>query len=100
MKKVFVNQMVLSPGINAGFFAFVILTQVPPVARMSGANWSELKAKLKKDLWPTFMQGNLYWSCVQTLNFKVLPASLTVLSTNVAFLIWTAYLCIVANRAE
>ena len=46
----------------------------------------------------TFMQGNLYWSCVQTLN-KVLPASLTV-STNVAFLIWTAYLCIVANRAE
>ena len=100
VKKVFVNQMVLSPGINAGFFAFVILTQVPPVARMSGANWSELKAKLKKDLWPTFMQGNLYWSCVQTLNFKVLPASLTVLSTNVAFLIWTAYLCIVANRAE
>ena len=100
VKKVFVNQMVLSPGINAGFFAFVILTQVPPIARMSGANWSELKAKLKKDLWPTFMQGNLYWSCVQTLNFKVLPASLTVLSTNVAFLIWTAYLCIVANRAE
>ena len=46
------------------------------------------------------MQGNLYWSCVQTLNFKVLPASLTVLSTNVFFLIWTAYLCIVANRAE
>ena len=34
--------------INAGFFAFVILTQVPPIARMSGANWSELKAKTLK----------------------------------------------------
>ena len=98
VKKVFVNQMVLSPGINAGFFAFVILTQAPPIARMSGDNWSELKAKLKKDLWPTFMQGNLYWSCVQTLNFKVLPASLTVASTNFFFLIWTAYLCIVGNQ--
>ena len=73
--------------IGVGFFA-----------RMSGANWSELKAKLKKDLWPTFMQGNLYWSCVQTLNFKVLPASLTVASTNFFFLIWTAYLCIVGNQ--
>ena len=96
--KVLVNQLVLSPGLNAGFFAFVVLTRSPPVARMSAEKWASLADKLRSDLWPTFMRGNVYWSAVQLVNFKLLPASLTVLSTNVAFLFWTFYLCLVGNR--
>ena len=46
------------------------------------------------------MNSNIFWSCVQTLNFRVLPDRLTVLSTNFFFVIWTTYLSIVGNRKK
>ena len=97
-KKITVNQLVLSPLSNGGFFAFVIFTRMRPIAWMTGAKWAALKAKLAQDLFPTFMRGNVYWSCVQAFNFKVLPASAVVVSTNFFVLIWTAYICVVASK--
>ena len=98
LRKLGTNQLVLSPGLNAGFFAFVVFTRSAPVAWMTATKWAELDEKLRADLLPTCMRSNVYWSCVQTLNFRVLPDSLTVLSTNVFFLFWTVYLCVVGNR--
>ena len=97
--KVFTNQLVLSPCSNAGFFAFVILTRMRPYARMSAPKWAALRQKLRADLGATILRSNYYWTCVQLFNFRVLPARYTVLSTNLFFLLWTVYLCIVGNRA-
>lgn len=96
--KLFTNQIFLSPGLNSGFFTFCILTRTPPVARMNAEKWAALKTKLRQDLLPTCMRSTAYWSVVQTLNFRVFPDHLTVISTNVFFLFWTIYLCIVGNR--
>jgi hypothetical protein len=97
--KVATNQIFMSPGINGGFFAFVVLTRSAPVARMTPQKWAELKNKWAVDLLPTCIRSTAFWSCVQTLNFRVLPESATVLSTNFFFLIWSTYLSYVANRA-
>ena len=96
--KLATNQAVLAPSLNAGFFAFVILTRSKPIARITASKWAEWVNKCKADLFATVMQSNVYWSCVQTLNFRVFPDSLTVISTNVFFLFWTVYLCVVGNR--
>ena len=96
--KVCTNQLFMSPGLNGGFFAFVIFTRTPPCARMTPDKWLVLKAKWATDLLPTCIRSTAYWSVVQTLNFRVLPASATVLSTNLFFLVWTVYLSIVGNR--
>ena len=98
-KKLFVNQLFLSPGLNAGFFAFVVLTRNQPSGWMNSEKWGLLKAKLSKDLLAVCMRSNVFWICVQTLNFAILPESLTVMSTNFFFVIWTVYLCLVSNRA-
>jgi len=98
-KKLFVNQLFLSPGLNGGFFFFITLTRIPPVGWMNGEKWAALKSKFASDLLTVCMRSNAFWICVQTLNFSVFPASVTVLSTNLFFVIWTVYLCIVGNRA-
>jgi protein Mpv17 len=99
-KKVFVNQLFVAPVFNAGFFAFVIFTQMRPSARMNRAKWVALRSKLGADLWPTMVRGNLFWTCAQTINFKLLPPSLAVLATNIFSLMWTTYLAIVGNREQ
>ena len=98
--KLLTNQLFLSPGLNGGFFAFVIWTRQPPVARMTREKRKRLAAKLRADLLPTCLRSTLYWSCVQTLNFRVLPDHLGVVSTNVFFLFWTVYLCLIGNRSS
>ena len=91
-------QLFLSPGLNGGFFAFVIATRTPPVGRMTREKWQALRSKLARDLLPTCARSTIFWVCVQTLNFVVLPPSLTVISTNAFLLIWTVYLCLVGGR--
>jgi len=100
VKKVFVNQLVMAPALNVAFFMFVIWTRSPPFARMDSAKWSALRQKCHADFLSTTKRGTLFWTCAQTLNFKVLPPSLTVLSTNLFALLWTVYLSIVGNRAS
>ena len=50
--KLLTNQIVLSPGLNGCFFAFVILTRQAPVARMTREKWGALRSKLRTDLLP------------------------------------------------
>ena len=95
--KVFVNQLVMSPGLNAGFFAFVILTRDAPVLRMPRAKRAAFAQKIKADLPSTVARSCVYWSIVQTFNFRLLPESYTVFVTNAAYLVWTTYLSVIAN---
>ena len=96
--KVAVNQLVMAPALNVAFFTFVIWTRMTPVARMNRDKWAAFRTKCSADLLPTTQRGTVFWTCAQTLNFKVLPARFTVLSTNIFALIWTIYLSVVGNR--
>jgi len=97
-KKVAVNQLFMAPALNVAFFTFVILTRTEPVARMTRDKWAAFRAKCRADLVSTTQRGTVFWTCAQTLNFKVLPDRFTVLSTNLFALIWTVYLSMVGNR--
>ena len=95
--KVFVNQIVMSPGLNAGFFAFVILTRDKPVLRFNADKRKAYGKKLRADLPATCLRSCVYWSIVQTFNFRLLPPKYTVIATSAAYLVWTVYLSLVAN---
>lgn len=97
--KVFVNQLVMSPGLNGGFFAFVIWTRTLPRLLFTAAKRRMLLDKYRQDLLPTIMRSCVFWSVVQAVNFKVVPARYGVLMTNAAFVVWTTYLSFVGNRA-
>ena len=95
--KVFVNQLVMSPGLNAGFFAFVILTRDPPILRFNADKRKAYGKKLRADLPATCLRSCVYWSIVQTFNFRLLPPKYTVIATSAAYLVWTVYLSLIAN---
>ena len=95
--KVFVNQLVMSPGLNAGFFAFVILTRDPPILRFNADKRNAYGKKLRADLPATCLRSCVYWSIVQTFNFRLLPPKYTVIATSAAYLVWTVYLSLIAN---
>ena len=95
--KVFVNQLVMSPGLNAGFFAFVILTRDPPVLRFNAEKRREYGRKIRADLPATCLRSCVYWSIVQTFNFRLLPPKYTVIATSAAYLVWTVYLSLITN---
>lgn len=100
--KVFVNQLFMSPLLNGGFFAYVICTSrrtdTDTDGDDGGGRWAAVKRKIREDLPATVRRSCVYWSIVQTLNFRFLPQSCTTLVSNVAFLIWNVYLCIIGNR--
>ena len=96
--KVFVNQLVMSPGLNGGFFAFVIWTRTAPRLVMTAAKRRLLVDKYRADLVATCARSCAFWSIVQAINFRYLPLQYSVLFTNAAFVIWTTYLSLVGNR--
>ena len=96
--KVAVNQIVMSPGCNGGFFAFVIWTRTKPRLIMTKAKQSALMAKYRADLLPTCLRSTAFWSVVQGINFRLLPARFGVLFTSFGFVIWTTYLSLIGNR--
>ena len=95
--KVFVNQLVMSPGLNAGFFTFVIFTRDAPVLRMPRHKRIALASKLRVDLPKTILRSCCFWVCVQPLNFRFLPPRWAVVVSNVAFLVWNTYLSTIGH---
>mmetsp|Transcript_9100 Transcript_9100/g.27260 ORF Transcript_9100/g.27260 Transcript_9100/m.27260 type:complete len:258 (+) Transcript_9100:435-1208(+) len=98
--KVFVNQLVMSPLLNLGFFSFVILTRDAPVLRMPKHKRVALRAKIRADLPRTIRRSCLFWAVIQTLNFRYLSPRWVVINTNLAYLLWNTYLSIVAHVAR
>ena len=97
--KVCVNQLIMSPGLNGGFFAFVIWTRTAPRLVMNAAKRRMLRDKYRSDLLATCARSCAFWSVVQTINFRCLPLQYGVVFTNMAFVIWTTYLSLIGNRA-
>ena len=100
VSKVFVNQLIMSPGLNAAFFAFVIFTRTAPRCVMNAAKRQLWISKCKRDLLATMARSMCFWSVVQGINFKVLAPQYGVLFPNLAFVIWTTYLSLVGNRGR
>ena len=56
VKKLGVNQLVLSPMLSAFFFLFVICTRSRPIGRMTVPKWTAFQHKITTDLWPTLVR--------------------------------------------
>jgi len=97
LKKVFVNQLIMSPGLNGLFFAFTTFTR-PDIASSESSRRAFLGRKLKQDLLPTIKKSCVYWGTIQLFNFLVVPQQYTLLFTNIGFLLWTIYLSLVGFR--
>jgi len=95
LKKVMVNQLVMSPGLNGLFFTFTTYTRGDVAG---GDKKAFLKRKLATDLLPTIKRSCVYWGTVQLVNFLFVPTTFSVLYTNVGFLIWTTYISLVGYR--
>lgn len=86
--KVFVNQVVMSPTLNGGFFTFAIWTREAPRLSWTPRKRELLKAKIRRDLPPTIARSCAFWVCVQSVNFGLVPSTFNLLVNNIAFLIW------------
>lgn len=95
LRKVAVNQVVMSPLMNALFFAFATFTRGDVD---SGGRGALIRRKLATDLVPTMMRSCAYWGTVQLVNFLYVPPRFAVLFTNVGFLLWTTYISLVGFR--
>eukprot|EP00900_Chrysochromulina_parva_P017661 jgi/Chrpa1/25897/Chrysochromulina_OHIO_Genome00011894-RA len=98
--KVALNQLVMSPSLNAGFFTYVVFTRVEPPLRFTEAKRAILLEKLRRDLPTTIRRSCYFWSVCQTINFRLMPLVWQTLWTNACFLIWTTYLSWVGFRAR
>jgi len=95
LKKVGVNQVVMSPGLNSLFFAFTTYTRGDVDG---GQKLAFLKRKLAADLVPTIKRSCAYWGTIQLVNFLLIPPRFGVLYTNVGFLLWTTYISLVGYK--
>jgi hypothetical protein len=100
ISKVALNQLVMSPSLNAGFFTYVVFTRVEPPLRFTEAKRAILLEKLRRDLPTTIRRSCYFWSVCQTINFRLMPLVWQTLWTNACFLIWTTYLSWVGFRAR
>jgi len=98
VRKVGVNQVVISPFLNALFFAWVTFTR-NPLSTTLGTKLSMLQQKLNQDLLPTYIRSCAFWVIFNLMNFGLVDAKWQVVVANVGFLAWTVYLSLVGYRA-
>jgi Mpv17 / PMP22 family len=100
LKKVFINQLVMSPLLNSLFFTYVIFTRdlVSPI-KDKIATW---KLKMQRDLVPTMARSCVYWGIAQFINFYYISVlygkEFQLLYTNTAFVLWTTYVSYIGYR--
>ena len=87
LKKIAVNQAVISPTFNGLFFGYAIFTR--SAGKSFGELWEMYAAKVRQDLGPTIRRSMVYWSSVLLVNFTVVPVKFNVLFTNLCFFTWT-----------
>jgi hypothetical protein len=92
MKKVAVNQLVMSPLLNSLFFTFTTYTRKDVGATRRS---TYLRQKFAQDLLPTIRRSCAYWGTIQFVNFLFVPPQFTILYTNIGFLMWTIYISLI-----
>lgn len=96
LKKIFVNQLFMSPFLNVLFFAWVVFTRdLDSDLRQKRA---VLSRKLSADLLGTIQRSCVYWTAVHLANFSIVPPAYQLLYTNAGFFVWTIYLSYVGYR--
>jgi Mpv17 / PMP22 family len=98
IKKVLVNQVLMSPGLNTVFFTWVVFTR-KPFSTTLDQKLTTLREKLRTDLPATIARSCVYWTILNTINFGLVPTHMQVLFTNMSFLVWTVYLTFVGYRS-
>ena len=86
--KVTLNQVALAPVVLAAVFAWNLV----PLDR--GSEWP---AKVKKDLFPTMVNGWKFWVPAASVNFWAVPLEGQVAYMSACGLLWTAYLSYSSN---
>ena len=99
-RKVLVNQIFMSPFLNALFFTYVIMTRNTTASTTSNTNTKKdysgfkkhnikmntntstklqlIKKKLSQDLLPTIYRSCVYWITLNLINFRFVKVMLTI----------------------
>lgn len=90
--KLLLDQLVFTPIVNAGFFAYMAL--------IGGTRLRDVPAVISVNLWPTLVTNWTVWPAVQWFNFTCVPPALQVLFGNVVSLFWNSYLTLITQQRE
>jgi hypothetical protein len=100
VKKVIINQAVMSPFLNSCFFTWVSFTR--DLSLTLGQRAEATRKKLAQDLVPTIVRSCMYWGVAQSVNFwyvsRLLGVQWQLLYVNLSFVLWTSYLALVGYR--
>jgi len=88
-KKMVLGQIVYGPSITAVFFSVN--------ACLQGESGSEIFARLKRDMIPTFTSGLMFWPLCDFITYRYVPVHLQPLVSNSFAFIWTVYLTYMAS---
>ncbi|KAG8368464.1 hypothetical protein BUALT_Bualt15G0048100 [Buddleja alternifolia] len=89
LKKMALGQTFYGPAMTVIFFS--------ANAALQGESGSEIMARLKRDLIPTFINGIMYWPICDFVTFKFIPVHLQPLVTNSFSYLWTVYMTYMAS---
>ena len=102
LKKVFINQAVMSPLLNSLFFGWVSYTRDISRSWNFTDRTQQLKKKLSQDLLPTIKRSWGYWGVAQFCNFwwisRLWGKEYQLLYVNLSFVLWTTYIAYVGYR--
>ena len=94
--KIFVNQLFMSPFLNALFFSWVVFTRDFKSSLVEKLD--TLNKKVVNDLVATIKRSCIYWTIVHLFNFSIIPYQYQLLCINLEFFLWTMYLSWVGYR--
>ncbi|KAG6434723.1 hypothetical protein SASPL_106364 [Salvia splendens] len=115
LKKLAMGQIAYSPVINGIFFSYNAAAQVEEqntdanagilvlenlymtVFPCLGENGNEIAARLKRDLFPTLLNGLMYWPMCDFLTYRVVPVHLQPLMNSSCAFLWSIYLTYMAS---
>ncbi|ERN03633.1 PXMP2/4 family protein 4, partial [Amborella trichopoda] len=89
LKKIVLGQTVYGPIITAVFFSMN--------AGLQGESGQEIVARLERDMFPTLINGVVYWPMCDFITFKFIPVHLQPLVSNSFSFIWSIYLTYMAG---
>ncbi|RXH87450.1 hypothetical protein DVH24_034350 [Malus domestica] len=89
MKKMAMGQLLYGPTMTSVFFSLN--------ACLQGENGEEIVARLQRDLFPTLLNGVMYWPICDFITFRFIPVHLQPLVSNGFSYLWTIYMTYTAG---
>lgn len=89
LKKIILGQITFGPVMTCVFFSVN--------AGLQGESCGEIVARLKRDLFPTLINGVMYWPVCDFITFRFIPVQLQPLVSNGFSYLWTIYMTYMAS---